>query len=182
MKVTESGIKGAYTIEPDVYIDDRGFFMETFHNERYRKLLGINLNFVQDNISRSSKNVLRGMHFQKNYPQGKIVSASRGEILDVVVDLRKDSPTYGTWESFRLSEKNKLQVWIPPGFAHGFLVLSDFADLHYKISGIYNPTDEGGLLWNDPDVGIEWPSTNFIVNQRDSNFPKFNQLSSKNTL
>ena len=134
MKVTESGIKGVFIIEPDVYKDDRGFFMETFHIERYRKLLGINLEFVQDNISRSSKNVLRGMHFQKNYPQGKIVKASRGEILDVIVDLRKDSPTYGTWESFRLSEKNKLQVWIPPGFAHGFLVISDSADFEYKCT------------------------------------------------
>ena len=142
MKVTESGIKGVFIIEPDVYEDDRGFFMETFHNERYRKLLGINLDFVQDNISRSSKNVLRGMHFQKNYPQGKIVKASRGEILDVVVDLRKDSPTYGTWESFRLSEKNKLQVWIPPGFAHGFLVMSDSADFEYKCTEYYHPEDE----------------------------------------
>ena len=108
MKVTESGIKGVFIIEPDVYKDDRGFFMETFHIERYRKLLGINLDFVQDNISRSSKNVLRGMHFQRNNPQGKIVKASRGEILDVIVDLRKDSATYGAWESFKLSEQNKL--------------------------------------------------------------------------
>ena len=156
MKVTESGIKGVFIIEPDVYKDDRGFFMETFHNERYRKLLGINLDFVQDNISRSSKNVLRGMHFQKNYPQGKIVKASRGEILDVVVDLRKDSPTYGTWESFRLSEKNKLQVWIPPGFAHGFLVMSDSADIDYKCTEYYHPEDELCLMWNDPEVAIDW--------------------------
>ena len=155
MKVTESGIKGVFIIEPDVYEDDRGFFMETFHNERYRKLLGINLDFVQDNISRSSKNVLRGMHFQKNYPQGKIVSASRGEILDVVVDLRKDSPTYGTWESFKLSEQNKLQVWIPPGFAHGFLVMSDSADFEYKCTEYYHPEDEHCLMWNDPEVKID---------------------------
>ena len=167
MKVTESGIKGVFIIEPDVYEDDRGFFMETFHNERYRKLLGINLDFVQDNISRSLKNVLRGMHFQKNYPQGKIVSASRGEILDVVVDLRKDSPTYGTWESFRLSEKNKLQVWIPPGFAHGFLVMSDSADIDYKCTEYYHPEDELCLMWNDPEVAIDWTINDPILSEKD---------------
>jgi len=167
MKVTESGIKGVYTIEPDVYEDDRGFFMETFHIERYRKLLGINLEFVQDNISRSSKNVLRGMHFQKNYPQGKIVKASRGEILDVIVDLRKDSPTYGTWESFRLSEKNKLQVWIPPGFAHGFLVISDSADFEYKCTEYYHPEDELCLKWDDPEVAIDWPINDPIISEKD---------------
>ena len=167
MKVTESGIKGVFIIEPDVYEDDRGFFMETFHNERYRKLLGINLDFVQDNISRSSKNVLRGMHFQKNYPQGKIVKASRGEILDVVVDLRKDSPTYGTWESFRLSEKNKLQVWIPPGFAHGFLVMSDSADFEYNCTEYYHPEDEHCLMWNDPEVAIDWPINDPILSEKD---------------
>ena len=167
MKVTESGIKGVFIIEPDVYEDDRGFFMETFHRERYRKLLGINLDFVQDNISRSSKNVLRGMHFQKNYPQGKIVSASRGEILDVVVDLRKDSPTYGTWESFRLSEKNKLQVWIPPGFAHGFLVMSDSADIDYKCTEYYHPEDELCLMWNDPEVAIDWTINDPILSEKD---------------
>ena len=167
MKVTESGIKGVFIIEPDVYEDDRGFFMETFHNERYRKLLGINLDFVQDNISRSSKNVLRGMHFQKNYPQGKIVKASRGEILDVVVDLRKDSPTYGTWESFRLSEKNKLQVWIPPGFAHGFLVMSDLADIDYKCTEYYHPEDELCLMWNDPEVAIDWTINDPILSEKD---------------
>ena len=167
MKVTESGIKGVFIIEPDVYKDDRGFFMETFHIERYRKLLGINLDFVQDNISRSSKNVLRGMHFQKNYPQGKIVSASRGEILDVVVDLRKDSPTYGTWESFRLSEENKLQVWIPPGFAHGFLVMSDSADIDYKCTEYYHPEDELCLMWNDPEVAIDWTINDPILSEKD---------------
>ena len=176
MKVTESGIKGVYTIEPDVYIDDRGFFMETFHRERYRKLLGIDLDFVQDNISRSSKNVLRGMHFQKNYPQGKIVKASRGEILDVVVDLRKDSPTYGTWESFRLSEKNKLQVWIPPGFAHGFLVMSDSADFEYKCTEYYHPEDELCLMWNDPEVAIDWPINDPILSEKDKELPTFETL------
>ena len=167
MKVTESGIKGVYTIEPDVYEDDRGFFMETFHIERYRKLLGMNLDFVQDNISRSSRNVLRGMHFQRNYPQGKIVKASRGEILDVIVDLRKDSPTYGTWESFKLSEQNKLQVWIPPGFAHGFLVMSDSADFEYKCTEYYHPEDEHCLMWNDPEVAIDWPINDPILSEKD---------------
>ena len=167
MKVTESGIKGVYTIEPDVYIDDRGFFMETFHIERYRKLLGMNLDFVQDNISRSSRNVLRGMHFQRNYPQGKIVKVSRGEILDVIVDLRKDSPTYGTWESFKLSEQNKLQVWIPPGFAHGFLVMSDSADFEYNCTEYYHPEDEHCLMWNDPEVAIDWPINDPILSEKD---------------
>ena len=167
MKVTESGIKGVFIIEPDVYEDDRGFFMVTFDNERYGKLLGINLDIVQANVSRSSKNVLRGMHFQKNYPQGKIVKASRGEILDVVVDLRKDSPTYGTWESFRLSEKNKLQVWIPPGFAHGFLVMSDSADIDYKCTEYYQPEDELCLMWNDPEVAIDWTINEPIVTGKD---------------
>ena len=167
MKVTESGIKGVYTIEPDVYIDDRGFFMETFHRERYRKLLGINLDFVQDNITRSSKNVLRGMHFQRNYPQGKIVKASRGEILDVIVDLRKDSPTYGTWESFKLSEQNKLQVWIPPGLAHGFLVMSDSADIEYNCTEYYHPEDEYCLMWNDSEVAIDWPINDPILSEQD---------------
>ena len=167
MKVTESGIKGVYVIEPDVYKDDRGFFMETFHIERYRKLIGINFDFVQDNISRSSKNVLRGMHFQRNYPQGKIVKASRGEILDVIVDLRKDSPTYGTWESFKLSEQNKLQVWIPPGFAHGFLVMSDSADFEYKCTEYYHPEDEHCLMWNDPEVAIDWPINDPILSEKD---------------
>ena len=167
MKVTESGIKGVFIIEPDVYKDDRGFFMETFHIERYRKLLGINLDFVQDNISRSSKNVLRGMHFQRNNPQGKIVKASRGEILDVIVDLRKDSPTYGAWESFKLSEHNKLQVWIPPGFAHGFLVMSDSADFEYKCTEYYHPEDEHCLMWNDPEVAIDWPINDPILSEKD---------------
>ena len=167
MKVTESGIKGVFIIEPDVYEDDRGFFMETFHNERYRKLLGINLDFVQDNISRSSKNVLRGMHFQRNYPQGKIIKVSRGEILDVIVDLRKDSPTYGTWESFKLSEQNKLQVWIPPGFAHGFLVMSDSADFEYKCTEYYHPEDEHCLIWNDPEVAIDWSINEPILSEKD---------------
>ena len=167
MKVTESGIKGVFIIEPDVYKDDRGFFMETFHIERYRKLLGMNLDFVQDNISRSSRNVLRGMHFQRNYPQGKIVKASRGEILDVIVDLRKDSPTYGTWESFKLSEQNKLQVWIPPGLAHGFLVMSDSADFEYKCTEYYHPEDQNCLMWNDPEVAIDWPINDPILSEND---------------
>ena len=175
MKATESGIKGVYTIEPDVYKDDRGFFMETFHIERYRKLLGINFDFVQDNISRSSKNVLRGMHFQRNYPQGKIVKASRGEILDVIVDLRKDSPTYGTWESFKLQEQNKLQVWIPPGFAHGFLVMSDSADFEYKCTEYYHKDDQYGIIWNDMDINIDWPIDNPILSEKDSKLPQLNE-------
>ena len=173
MKVTESGIKGVYTIEPDVYKDDRGFFMETFHIERYRKLLGINLEFVQDNISRSSKNVLRGMHFQRNYPQGKIVKVSRGEILDVIVDLRKDSPTYGTWESFKLSEQNKLQVWIPPGFAHGYCVTSKKAKVLYKCTSYYNSNDQYGIIWNDKFLDINWGVKKPIISKKDRLLKQF---------
>ena len=172
MKVTESGIKGVYTIEPDVYKDDRGFFMETFHIERYRKLLGINLEFVQDNISRSSKNVLRGMHFQRNYPQGKIVKVSRGEILDVIVDLRKDSPTYGTWESFKLSEQNKLQVWIPPGFAHGYCVVSNNAKVMYKCTDYFMPNDQHGIIWNDSQINIKWPINSPVLSDKDKLLPQ----------
>ena len=167
MKVEERNIKGVFTIEPDVYQDTRGFFMESFNFKRYKEVLGINLDFVQDNISRSTMDVLRGMHFQKEHPQGKLVKVSRGEILDVIVDLRAESETYGSWESFKLSEENKIQLWIPPGFAHGFLVLSDTADFEYKCTEYYFPEDEFCLLWNDPDVGIDWPISNPILSDKD---------------
>ena len=181
MKINRTPIEGFFVIGPDLFKDDRGFFLETYQEERYHQV-GIVDKFVQDNHSRSKKGVLRGMHFQVKNPQAQIVTVMRGKIFDVVVDLRKKSKTFGQWHGVELGKDSKVrQVYMAPGFAHGFLVLSDFADLHYKVSGIYDPTDEGGLLWNDSDVGIEWPSVNFIVNQRDSDFPKFNQLSSKNT-
>jgi dTDP-4-dehydrorhamnose 3,5-epimerase len=157
MNVISTEIDGVMIIEPKVFGDERGFFLETFQAERYAELAGIDLPFVQDNHSRSGKNVLRGLHFQKSKPQGKLVRVVRGEVFDVAVDIRKDSPTYGKWAGVLLSEDNKRQFWVPPGLAHGFVVLSESADFEYKCTDYYDPSDEGALIWNDPDVGIEWP-------------------------
>lgn len=158
MNVIKTQIDGALIIEPKVFGDERGFFLETFQAERYQALAGIDLPFVQDNHSRSGKNVLRGLHFQKTKPQGKLVRVVRGEVFDVAVDIRKGSPTYGQWAGVILSEDNKRQFWVPPGLAHGFVVLSDVADFEYKCTDYYDPSDEGCLMWNDPTVGIEWPA------------------------
>lgn len=157
MNVIKTDVEGAVIIEPKVFGDERGFFLETFQAERYKELAGINLDFVQDNHSRSGKNVLRGLHFQKSRPQGKLVRVVRGEVFDVAVDIRKDSPTYGQWAGVYLSEENKKQFWVPPGLAHGFVVLSDVADFEYKCTDYYDPSDEGCLIWNDPTVAIKWP-------------------------
>jgi dTDP-4-dehydrorhamnose 3,5-epimerase len=168
MKVIETNIRGCVIIEPTVFGDERGFFLETFHAARYAESAGINLPFVQDNHSRSSKRVLRGLHFQKTKPQGKLVRVVRGEIYDVAVDIRANSKTFGKWESVILSEQNKLQFWVPPGFAHGFVVLSDSADFEYKCTDFYDSTDEGSILWSDPDLGIQWPVQNPIVSAKDA--------------
>ncbi|MEP7729344.1 dTDP-4-dehydrorhamnose 3,5-epimerase [Marinomonas primoryensis] len=157
MNVIKTNIDGVVIIEPKVFGDERGFFLETFQAERYKEFAGINMPFVQDNHSRSGKNVLRGLHFQKTNPQGKLVRVVRGEVFDVAVDIRNGSPTYGQWAGAILSEKNKRQFWVPPGLAHGFVVLSDIADFEYKCTDYYDPADEGCLMWNDPAVGIEWP-------------------------
>ena len=157
MNVIKTSIEGALIIEPKVFGDERGFFLETFQAERYKELAGIDLPFVQDNHSRSGKNVLRGLHFQKTKPQGKLVRVVRGEVFDVAVDIRQDSPTYGLWAGVLLSEENKRQFWVPPGLAHGFVVLSEVADFEYKCTDYYDPSDEGCLMWNDPTVDIEWP-------------------------
>ena len=150
------GIEGLCVIEPAVHGDTRGYFMETY-NQRDMEEAGLNMVFVQDNQSCSTKGVLRGLHFQKEYPQGKLVRVIRGEVFDVAVDLRKGSTTYGKWYGQLLSEENKLQFYIPEGFAHGFLVLSDVAEFCYKCTDFYHPGDEGGLAWNDPTIGVEWP-------------------------
>jgi len=147
------------------------FFLETFQVERYADRAGIRLHFVQDNHSRSSKGVLRGLHFQKTKPQGKLVRVVRGEVYDVAVDLRSCSPTYAQWEAVILSEENKTQFWVPPGFAHGFLVLSETADFEYKCTDYYDPSDEGSLLWNDPDLNISWPIDNPKLSKKDANAP-----------
>ena len=150
------GIKGLCMIIPAVHGDSRGYFMETY-NENDMKEAGVNITFVQDNQSCSTKGVLRGLHFQKQYPQTKLVRVIKGEVYDVAVDLRKDSPTYGKYHGEMLTEENKKQFLIPRGFAHGFLVLSDIAEFCYKCDDFYHPNDEGGMAWNDPEIGIEWP-------------------------
>ena len=151
-----NGIKGLCVITPAVHGDNRGYFMETY-NERDMKEAGIDIVFVQDNQSMSTKGVLRGLHFQKQYPQTKLVRVIKGAVYDVTVDLRKDSETYGKWHGELLTEENKRQFLIPRGFAHGFLVLSDVAEFCYKCDDFYRPNDEGGMAWNDPEIGIEWP-------------------------
>ena len=157
MNVKDCKIDGAKIIEPKVFGDHRGFFLETFERNRYREMLNIDLEFVQDNHSRSTKGVLRGLHFQRKNPQGKLVRVVRGSVFDVAVDIRPDSATFGQWEGVLLSEENKTQFWIPPGLAHGFLVLSDVADFEYKCTDYYDASSEGCLIWNDSDVGIQWP-------------------------
>ena len=171
MNVIKTKLKDCVIIEPKVFGDERGFFLETFRSDRYADLTGIDLPFVQDNHSRSSKGVLRGLHFQKTKPQGKLVRVVRGEVYDVAVDIRQGSPTYGQWEAVILSEENKTQFWVPPGFAHGFVVLSETADFEYKCTDYYDPSDEGSLLWDDPVLNIPWPIDNPTLSEKDSNAP-----------
>lgn len=175
MNVFKTKIKDLLIIEPKVFGDDRGFFYETFQKERYIAA-GIDVNFVQDNRSRSTKGVLRGLHFQKNKPQGKLVSVTDGEVFDVAVDLRPESDTFGQYEAIILTGSNKLQFYVPPGFAHGFCVLSNTADFQYKCTDYYDPTDESGLLWNDPELGIVWPITKPTLSSKDSLQPKLAQI------
>ena len=149
-------IEGLKVITPTVFTDERGYFIETYNYNDYKEA-GIDEIFVQDNQSSSSKGVLRGLHFQINYPQGKLVRALKGEVFDDAVDLREGSPTFGKWYGVLLTEENKKQFFVPKNFAHGFLVLSDYAEFAYKCTDFYHPNDEGGLAWNDPDIGVEWP-------------------------
>jgi dTDP-4-dehydrorhamnose 3,5-epimerase len=167
MNVIKTKLDDCVIIEPKVFGDERGFFLETFQAERYACLVGITLPFVQDNHSRSARGVLRGLHFQKTKPQGKLVRVVRGEVYDVAVDIRKGSVTFGEWEGVILSEENKKQFWVPPGFAHGFVVLSDTADFEYKCTDYYDPSDEGSILWSDPDLNIPWPIANPALSTKD---------------
>lgn len=167
MKIIKTKLKGCVVIEPKVHGDSRGFFLETFQAKRYADKANITMPFLQDNYSQSSKGVLRGLHFQKNKPQGKLVSVLKGEVYDVALDIRKNSQTFGQWEAVILSENNKKQLWVPPGFAHGFLVLSDKADFQYKCTDYYDPSDEGCILWNDPDLNIPWPLANPKLSEKD---------------
>lgn len=175
MRIITTSLEGLFIIEPDVFKDDRGFFMETYHHNRYTAS-GIHRNFVQDNISFSVKGTLRGLHFQVKHSQAKLVQVITGEIFDAVVDIRPGSVTFGQWAGFDLSEHNKRQLFIPEGFAHGFCVLSEIALCLYKCSDHYNPDDEGGILWSDPAIGIDWPVKNPIVSEKDMNYPLLGDL------
>ncbi|WP_461536554.1 dTDP-4-dehydrorhamnose 3,5-epimerase [Spongorhabdus nitratireducens] len=176
MKIIPTRISDLIIIEPKVFGDDRGFFLETFQAKRYREEVGIEYDFVQDNHSRSSSGVLRGLHFQKSKPQGKLVRVVSGEVYDVAVDIRPGSPTFGQWEGVMLSAKNKKQFWVPPGFAHGFVVISDTADFEYKCTDYYDPQDEGSFRWNDPDIAIQWPVESPSLSLKDENAPAFKEL------
>lgn len=167
--VTPCDIEGLYVIEPTVFKDERGYFVETY-NQNDMKEAGLDMVFVQDNQSMSTRGVLRGLHFQKQFPQGKLVRVVRGKVFDVAVDLRADSKTYGKWFGVELSAENMKQFYIPEGFAHGFLVLSDEAEFCYKCTDFYHPGDEGGLAWNDPEIGVEWPleeGVDLIISEKD---------------
>jgi dTDP-4-dehydrorhamnose 3,5-epimerase len=169
MKVVETKLRGVLIIEPKIFGDQRGFFKESFQVQRYSEA-GINLPFVQDNYSRSQKGVLRGLHFQKTRPQGKLVSCTSGVVFDVAVDIDPFSDSFGEYVAVHLSEDNHLQLWIPPGYAHGFCVLSDYADFNYKCTEFYYPEDEDGLIWNDPDVNINWPIDDPLLSEKDKTF------------
>ena len=167
---------GVLIIEPKVFGDQRGFFKETFSVERYKTQAGIEQAFVQDNHSRSRKGVLRGLHFQKTKPQGKLVSVTRGAVYDVVADINPESLTYGQYVGVELSEDNHRQLWVPPGYAHGFCVLSEEVDFVYKCTDYYDPSDEGGVAWNCPMLNINWPIDNVQLSEKDQIYPGLKEL------
>ena len=175
MKIAKTPIPDLLLIQPQVFADERGFFLETFRRRGFEDQ-GIGQEFVQDNHSRSRKGVLRGLHFQKNHPQGKLIYVISGAIFDVALDLRRESPSFGRWHGAVLSDENHHQLWIPPGFAHGFCVMSEQVDLVYKCTDYYHPEDEGGIIWNDPELKIEWPIPNPIVSEKDSKHPTFRAI------
>lgn len=176
MKVIDTALAGVKIIEPKVFGDARGFFMETFSAQRYRVEAGIDLAFVQDNHSRSRKGVLRGLHFQKTKPQGKLVSVVRGAVYDVAADINPASPTYGQYVGVELSEDNHRQLWVPPGYAHGFVVLTDAVDFVYKCTEYYDPADEGGVAWNCTMLNIAWPLTDVQLSEKDQHYPGLKDL------
>jgi len=178
MNLIKTKLDGLVVLKPTVFKDNRGYFMESYNQKNINKLLG-NVNFVQDNESESSRGVLRGLHFQKPpYTQAKLVRCLKGSVLDVALDLRKDSKTYGIFETISLTEENKKQLFIPKGFAHGFIVLSKSAILSYKVDNYYNPESESGIIWNDPDLNIDWKinKNEIIVSEKDKNLPTFNEI------
>ena len=167
MNTKETSLPGVLIIEPTVFKDERGFFLESYHEQRYKEA-GISLPFVQDNHSRSGKNTLRGLHLQLNNPQGKLVRVTSGSVFDVAVDVSPNSSTFGKWVGLELSAENFLQLYVPPGYAHGFFVLSDTAEFQYKCTTLYDPKDEVTVRWNDPDLGIDWPSNEPLLSKKDS--------------
>jgi dTDP-4-dehydrorhamnose 3,5-epimerase len=171
MQVEPTSHPEVLLIRPDVYEDPRGFFMESYHARKYAAQ-GLPGQFVQDNHSRSTRGVLRGLHYQLNHPQGKLVRVVRGEVFDVAVDIRRGSPHFGRWTGQTLSEENRLQLYIPPGFAHGFCTLSGQADFLYKCTDFYLPDDEYGIAWDDPDIAIDWPAMDYLLSDRDRTFPR----------
>ena len=176
LKFSETSLPGVKLIKPDIYKDPRGFFMEVYHKQRYSEV-GIEKSFVQDNYSHSKQDTLRGLHYQLNHPQGKIIYVIRGEIIDVAVDIRRGSPDFGKWTSVNLSSENGYQVYIPEGFAHGFCVLSETADVIYKCTDFYTPGDDFGLLWSDPDMNIDWPVSAPSLSEKDLKNPKLSEIS-----
>lgn len=178
MRFTPTAIPEVVLVEPDVHRDARGFFLETYHQRKYAEG-GISAAFVQDNHSHSVRGTLRGLHAQLRRPQGKLVRAVEGEMFDVAVDIRPGSPTFGRWVGMNLSGDNFRQLWIPPGFAHGFCVLSDVVHVEYKCTGFYDPADEVTVAWNDPDVGIAWPVTDPVVSAKDSRAPRLREIAER---
>ena len=175
MDVVVTPIVGVLLIKPKVWGDARGYFVETWQKDRYAAA-GINWPFVQDNHSKSSYGILRGLHYQKTRPQGKLVSVSLGSVFDVAVDIRQNSPTFGSWYGVELTQENQWQLWIAPGLAHGFVVTSPFAHFHYKCTDFYCPEDEGSIRWNDPAIGITWPMSEPILSEKDCHAPFFSNV------
>ena len=181
---TKTGIEGLVVVEPKVFGDNRGYFMETYNYNDF-KAAGLDRVFVQDNQSKSKKGVLRGLHFQKKNPQGKLVRVVSGEVYDVAVDLRKGSDTYGKWYGVLLSAENKKQFYVPEGFAHGFVVMSETAEFVYKCTRFYDPSDEGGLMWNDPEIGIDWPvpeNAELLLSEKDQHHQPLKDFESPFTM
>ena len=175
MKAEKTAFQKAMIIEPDAFRDKRGYFMETYHKEKYEQL-GLTTQFVQDNLSYSVRDTLRGLHYQHPRGQAKLVQVIKGEIFDVIVDIRRGSPTFGQWTGISLSDENNRQLYVPEGFAHGFCVLSDTAVVYYKCSDFYAPENEGGILWSDPDLNISWPLKDPVISEKDSRYPVLEDL------
>jgi len=175
MNVHQTELPGVLLIKPDIHNDNRGFFQETWQKEKYKEI-GINNKFIQDNHTRSNRNVLRGLHYQIHNMQGQLVFVSNGSIFDVIVDLRRGSPTFGKHITKELSDSNNLQIYMPPGCAHGYFVTSECVDIHYKVTSYYDPNDEAGILWNDESLAINWPEKEVFISDRDKAFPLFSEI------